>query len=55
MRRVRDVMTAEVVVVRDRTPFKEIAKLMRQHDVSALPWWMRPMNSSGSSPKRTFS
>lgn len=37
MRRVRDVMTAEVVVVRDRTPFKEIAKLMRQHDVSALP------------------
>lgn len=37
MRRVRDVMTAEVVVVRDRTPFKEIVGLMRQHDVSALP------------------
>jgi CBS domain-containing protein len=37
MRRVRDVMTAEVVVVRDRTPFKEIAGLMRQHNVSALP------------------
>jgi CBS domain-containing protein len=37
MRRVRDVMTAEVVVVRDRTPFKEIVGLMRQHNVSALP------------------
>lgn len=37
MRRVRDVMTAEVVVVRDQTPFKEIVGLMRQHNVSALP------------------
>jgi CBS domain-containing protein len=37
MRRVRDVMTTEVIVVRDRTPFKEIVALMRQHDVSALP------------------
>ena len=47
MRRGRDVMTAEVVVVRDRTPFKEIAKLMRQHGGAPSPWWMRPMNSSG--------
>lgn len=37
MRRVRDVMTAEVVVVRERTPFREIVGLMRQHGVSALP------------------
>ncbi|HEX6579304.1 MAG TPA: CBS domain-containing protein [Actinomycetota bacterium] len=37
MKRVRDVMTTEVVVVGDRTPFKEIVGLMRQHDVSALP------------------
>jgi CBS domain-containing protein len=37
MRRVRDVMTAEVVAARDRTPFKEIVGLMRQHNVSALP------------------
>lgn len=37
MRRVRDVMTSDVVVIRDRTPFKEIVGLMRRHDVSALP------------------
>lgn len=37
MKRVRDVMTTRVVVVKESTPFKEIAALLRQHLVSALP------------------
>jgi len=34
---VKDVMTAEVVVVRRETTFKEIAAVLRRHRVSALP------------------
>lgn len=38
MRRVvQDVMTREVVVVREDTPFKDIVDLMQRHEVSALP------------------
>jgi CBS-domain-containing membrane protein len=36
-RRVRDVMSAPVVTVRDSAGFKEIVGLMQQHGVSALP------------------
>jgi CBS-domain-containing membrane protein len=36
-RRVRDVMTAAVVTVTDSATFKEIARLMDEHAVSALP------------------
>lgn len=37
MKRVRDVMTTRVIVAKETTPFKEVAALMRQHSVSALP------------------
>lgn len=36
-RRVRDVMTGDVVTVNEHTPFKEIAQLLADHRVSALP------------------
>ncbi|WP_042364502.1 CBS domain-containing protein [Streptacidiphilus neutrinimicus] len=36
-RTVRDVMTADVVTVTSRTPFKELARLMDEHRISALP------------------
>jgi CBS domain-containing protein len=36
-RRVRDVMTADVVIATDVTPFKEIVRLLSKHGVSALP------------------
>ncbi len=35
--RVRDVMTVHVVTAAPTTPFKRIAELLRDHDVSALP------------------
>ena len=34
---VRDVMTEEVVVVRLTTPFKEVARVLADHGISALP------------------
>lgn len=34
---VRDVMTTEVVTVRQDAPFKEVARLLDEHNVSALP------------------
>lgn len=39
MRRVmvREVMTAEVVTVRENTPFKEIVRLLAAHKISAVP------------------
>lgn len=37
MKRVGDVMTRQVVVVQEATPFKQIVGLMRQHRVSAVP------------------
>ncbi|WP_063775178.1 CBS domain-containing protein [Streptacidiphilus anmyonensis] len=36
-RTVRDVMTADVVTATGRTPFKELARLMDEHRISALP------------------
>ena len=36
-RRVRDVMTRDVVTVREHTPFKEIAQLLADCQISALP------------------
>lgn len=36
-RLVRDVMTADVVVAAPTTPFKEVARLLAEHRVSALP------------------
>lgn len=35
--KVRDVMTTEVVSVREDTPFKEIARTMHEHRVSGVP------------------
>jgi CBS domain-containing protein len=37
MRCVGDVMTDQVVTVRDDTPFKEVVRLIREHGASALP------------------
>ena len=34
---VRDVMTEDVVVVRPTTPFKEVARVLADHGISALP------------------
>jgi len=34
---VGEVMTERVITVREETPFKELARLMRAHDVSGLP------------------
>ena len=36
-RRVRDVMTASVVTVNRRTPYKEIARLLTEHRISSVP------------------
>ena len=36
-RRVEDVMTAAVVTVDRLTPYKEIARLLAEHEVSSLP------------------
>jgi CBS domain-containing protein len=36
-RRVNDVMTTEVAVVREGTPFKRVAAVMAEHGVSGLP------------------
>jgi CBS domain-containing protein len=36
-RKVRDVMTSNVVVATDATPFKDIVRRMSEHEVSALP------------------
>jgi CBS domain-containing protein len=37
MKSVGDVMTDQVVTVRDDTPFKEVVRLIREYGVSALP------------------
>lgn len=37
MKCVGDVMTHRVITVHDRTPFKDVARLIRKHGVSALP------------------
>jgi CBS domain-containing protein len=37
MKCVGDVMTDQVVTVRDDTPFKEVVRVIREHGVSALP------------------
>jgi CBS-domain-containing membrane protein len=37
MRRVTDVMTVDLVAVEPSTPFKELARLLREHELSALP------------------
>lgn len=36
-RNVSDLMTTPVVSARPDTPFKEVAKLLAEHDVTALP------------------
>jgi CBS domain-containing protein len=36
-RRVKDVMTADVAYVRERTPYKELVRLLAERRVSALP------------------
>ena len=32
-----DVMTTDVVLVRSHTPFKQIARVLTEHEISALP------------------
>ncbi len=46
-RRVRDVMTTEVVTVDRATPYKEIARLMTEHKLSALPVLMMGRRVAG--------
>jgi CBS-domain-containing membrane protein len=40
---VGDVMTTPVITVREETPFKELVRLMKEHDISGLP----VLNSDG--------
>jgi CBS-domain-containing membrane protein len=46
-RRVRDVMTTSVVTVDRTTPYKEIARLMAEHKLSALPVLMMGRRVAG--------
>jgi CBS domain-containing protein len=46
-RRVRDVMTTSVVTVDRATPYKEIARLMAEHKLSALPVLMMGRRVAG--------
>ena len=52
-RRVRDVMTSDVVTVDEHASFKEIAALITGRRVSALPVLDGTGACWGSSPRRT--
>jgi predicted transcriptional regulator len=51
--RVRDVMTQDVVSVRETAEYKDIVAVMRELRVSAFPVLDPPTTSLGSCPKRT--
>jgi hypothetical protein len=50
--RVREVMTRDVVSVRETAEYKDIVAVMRELRVSAFRCSIRPTTSSGSCPKR---